>query len=432
MVVKMSDCEELKKINSMLETCPAVFNMLSKFGKRIFFPENGILAQSWEARKKAFRFNATLGEAQSNRKVLYSETLHKLLSGFAPGEIYPYSTPAGLPELRKLWQEKALRENPSMQEQNISVPVVTCGLTHGLSLAADLFLDPEDTVIVPDKHWENYELIFQVRGNAEIKSYPMFEDDHFNYSGMEQCILSCKQEKVFIVLNFPNNPTGYMPTVKEAHEISAALCRCAEAGKKLVVLCDDAYYGFWYSDQVMRESLFGLIAGSHPSILSIRVDGATKEVYAGGLRVGFITFGGQDKAVLKALEKKAAGAIRASLSSCSHPSQSILLKGLKSSAFQNEISSFHQLLVQRSRAVMKLCKTGSTKGLWKAYPYNSGYFLCIHVAKNAYSVRDRLLDQYGIGVIACSDEDIRISVPCIEIEELKELFSFLDEAIETA
>ncbi|HHW31723.1 MAG TPA: aminotransferase class I/II-fold pyridoxal phosphate-dependent enzyme [Clostridiaceae bacterium] len=424
--------KEAQELNEIFQESPEVYEMLSDFGKRIYFLESGVLAQSWEAREKAFRFNATLGEAQSNRETIYSRTFHDAFLGFAPNEVYPYAPPAGLKELRQLWLEKMLRENPLFEYINISLPVVTTGVTHGLSLAADLFLNPGDRVVVHDKHWENYELIFEVRNSAIIETYPMFVNNSFNVSGLENCINACQSDKVFVILNFPNNPTGYTPAMKEAEEIAAALVRCAEAGKKIVALCDDTYYGLWYNDEVIHESIFGLIAGSHPSILAIRLDGATKEHFAGGFRVGFITFGGKSGEVLTALEKKAIGTIRASISSSSRTSQAILFKILSDSKYTQELMEGRQLLCERGKEVMELIKKGSSKNLWNAYPFNSGYFVCIKVSKNARRVRDYLLSQYGIGVIAISDEDIRISVPCIEINEIRELFSILDEAIESA
>ena len=43
----------------------AIFQMLSEYGKQVSFLKTGVLAQTWEARKKAFTFNATLGEARA-------------------------------------------------------------------------------------------------------------------------------------------------------------------------------------------------------------------------------------------------------------------------------------------------------------------------------------------------------------------------------
>ena len=44
-----------------------------------------------------------------------------------------------------------------------SVPVVTTGITHGLSLCADLFTGPDVPVILGGPYWDNYEMIFTMR-----------------------------------------------------------------------------------------------------------------------------------------------------------------------------------------------------------------------------------------------------------------------------
>ena len=55
---------------------------------------------------------------------------------------------------------KMLKENPSLKASSISRPIVTNALTHGLSLVADLFVNDEDTILLPTHNWGNYKLIF--------------------------------------------------------------------------------------------------------------------------------------------------------------------------------------------------------------------------------------------------------------------------------
>ncbi len=50
--------------------------------------------------------------------------------------------------------EKMRLENPSLAGKDISTPIVTNALTHGLSIAADLFVNEGDTPLLPDKYWE--------------------------------------------------------------------------------------------------------------------------------------------------------------------------------------------------------------------------------------------------------------------------------------
>ena len=106
----------------------------------------------------------------------------------------------------------------------------------------------------------------------------------------------------------PNNPTGYSITAEEADKIVAALCEAADDGRNLIVVTDDAYFGLFYEDDVLRESLFSRLAGCHERIMAVKVDGPTKEEYVWGLRTGMLTFGAKaflsDEALYGALEKR--------------------------------------------------------------------------------------------------------------------------------
>src|SRR5690606_7620201 len=140
-------------------------------------------------------------------------------------------------------------------------------------------------------NWENYELTFALRRGARTIHYPLFNaEKRFNAEGLKESILAQKAHgKAIVLLNFPNNPTGYTPLADEAEQIVAAVKAGAEAGIRLAVIVDDAYFGLFFEDSI-RESLFGKIAGLHENVLAIKVDGATKEDYVWGFRVGFITY----------------------------------------------------------------------------------------------------------------------------------------------
>jgi len=422
---------EQMALDRLLDRAPQVRDMLSAYGRRVYFAKSGVLGQTWEAREKAYRFNATLGEAQAQGKTIFSQTLQASLPGLQPEQLYPYAKPAGIPELRACWKEKMLSQNPSMRAEALSLPVVTCGLTHALSITAELFLDPGDPVVVHDKHWGNYEQIFEAHYGAKMYNYPTFADGRFNLNGLRDTLAALPDHKALVLLNFPNNPTGYCLTQKEAEDIAGVLKEEAERGRRMTVLVDDAYYGLWYDREAMRESLAGVLCGVHPNILVVRVDGVTKEYFAGGFRVGFLTFMGQEASVLGALEEKAAGAIRAFLSSTSRPAQEMVLRGLKDKAFLRDMCAGAEILTRRGEYVLKRCREGSPGGLWAPYPFRGGYFLCLRM-QNAPAVRRILLDEYGIGVIVMNQTDLRISFPCLEIEQLETLFDLMDEAVRKA
>ena len=88
-----------------------------------------------------------------------SEALHipSVYSGFngtlAVNEVFPYAPTAGEPALRAVWLEEMIRKNPAMKGKKTSLPVVTNGLTHAISIAFSLFLDEGDEILVPDFYW---------------------------------------------------------------------------------------------------------------------------------------------------------------------------------------------------------------------------------------------------------------------------------------
>jgi aspartate/methionine/tyrosine aminotransferase len=413
--------------NQLNEFNPHAYNLLSRLGREIYFPKVGILNQSAEAKKQANKFNATIGIAIENKQPMHLECIQESLSSYAPSDLYPYAPPEGKPELRTAWRDKMLRENPSLHNVDFGRPIVTHALTHGLSVAADLFVDDGDCVIIPDKNWENYDLTFGIRRGARIINYPLYNSEgKFNAEGLKQAILAQQERgKAIVVLNFPNNPTGYTPTIAEVHAIIAAIESGAEAGISQTIIIDDAYFGLFFEDSI-QESIFGKIIGLHPRVLPVKIDGATKEEFVWGFRVGFITFGASHQGINDLLEQKAIGIIRGTISSCSHPSQTFVLKALLHPNFESQRQEKVKLLKSRANRVKQLLTSGKYDDAWTYYPFNSGYFMCLQLKLvHAESLRLHLLQQFGVGTIALGETDLRVAFSCIEERDLEQLFDLI-------
>ncbi|MFF2090947.1 aminotransferase class I/II-fold pyridoxal phosphate-dependent enzyme [Paenibacillus sp. NPDC058174] len=421
-----------QQLNETLQAeSPDVYAMLSGIGKAIYFPKEGILSQSAEAKAKAKKYNATIGIAIEDGKPMHLKVIQDTLSAYDPKDIYEYAPPAGKPELRAAWRAKMLKENPSVEGKKISNPVVTNALTHGLSIVADLFADAGDAVIIPNKNWENYELTFGIRRGAEIVEYPLYnENNRFNAAGLREALLAQKDKgKAIVILNFPNNPTGYTPGPEEGDEIVAVIREAAEAGINVVAVTDDAYFGLFFEDSV-HESLFGKLAELHPRVLAVKVDGATKEEYVWGFRVGFITYASPSDNTLAALEQKTMGIIRATISSGPHPSQTFVLRALQSPEFEAQKAEKYDIMKKRANKVKSLLDSGRYGDVWGYYPFNSGYFMCLKLnGVSAEEVRTKLLDQYGVGTIALGETDLRVAFSCIEETDLEELFDTIYKAV---
>lgn len=411
---------------------PHVLEMLSTLGREMYFPK-GILSQSAEAKQKAKKFNATLGVATENGHMMGLSSLLKQVPGHSADEVLNYAPVAGIPELRNAWKEKDLRDNPSLQGKSWSLPVVTNGLTHGLSIMADLFCEPGDALLLPDQIWGNYRLTFSLRRGAQISTFPFYAAGGFNVAGLKQALDQLRaagKSKVIVLLNFPNNPTGYSVTRAEGQGIAEALKATAEAGMNVLAIVDDAYFGLFYEPAVLPESLFSLLAGLHPRLLAVKADAATKEVFVWGLRIGFLSFAvagaAPDSPLYAALEKKVSGEIRGVMSNCSMLSQRVVLKALQSPTFYEERAARKALLGARAAEVKRVLADPKFDAAWTMYPFNSGYFMCLKLKKvTAEALRKHLLDRHGVGAIATGEQDLRIAFSCVEKEQIAELFGII-------
>ena len=406
-------------------TNPHVFNLLSRRGKAIYFPKKGILSQSAEA--KGSRINATIGTAlEDDGSPMAIHSLRSLVN-LPNTESFNYAPSPGRPEIRSTWKQMLVRKNPLLAKAIISQPIVTSALTHGLSMAGYLFVNEGDTIISPDLYWENYDLVFGNAYSGVLATFPMFDSTNgFNVAGLRERLMQGAPGKRIVLLNFPNNPTGYTVTETEATSIRETLVEAANAGNTILVVVDDAYFGLVYETGVLHESIFGLLANVHERILAIKLDGPTKEDYVWGFRIGFMTFGtGRNSPELySALEAKLGGAIRGNISNCSNLGQTMLLSAYSNTNYEREKIEKYNVLKRRFEKVRDLLvQHPEYKEYFVPLPFNSGYFMCIRmIADNAEQVRSTLIKNHSTGVIAQGD-CLRLafsSTPLGEIEQLLE------------
>ena len=409
---------------------PQVLNMLSARGKAIYFPFKGILGQTAEA--KGTKINATIGTAfEDDGSALALECMEAMVN--LSSDSFLYAPSFGLPKLREEWGKLLTVKNPGLEGKTFSQPVVTAALTHGLAIAGYMFLDEGDEVLLPDLYWDNYELLFCEGFGARLVFYNTFVNGGFDVEAFSRALHAGRVGKKVVLLNFPNNPTGYTPTEGEAKALAVAIRKAAEAGNQVVVVLDDAYFGLVYEEGITKESLFGLLVDLHPNVLAVKLDGATKEDYVWGFRVGFITFGfkGAGAAQLKALENKAAGAVRGTISNAPCLSQSMLLKAYTAAEYAAQKRQKYDILAGRARKIRALVKAHPEYAQsFEVMPFNSGYFMCVKpVGVDAESLRKELIENYSTGVIVLMGL-IRIAFSAVPTDLIEPLFANLHAAIQ--
>jgi aspartate/methionine/tyrosine aminotransferase len=259
----------------------------------------------------------------------------------------------------------------------------------------------------------------------------MFKDGKFNIDALEEKMSEeAKSGSVRVLLNFPQNPSGYSPTTDEVKRLVEFIKGLADKGVKVMVWCDDAYFGLAYETEIERQSLFAYLADLSPNVLAAKIDGPTKEDFAWGFRCGFITFAckGMTEEQYDALVKKLMGTIRSSVSCSSTPPQNILLKAFQDPKIEEQKAAYFKVLEKRYQIVKNFVNTHKSDALY-ALPFNSGYFMSFHLnSVDAEALRKKLLEEKGIGTIAIDSQTLRIAFSSLDDDKIEMVYSAIYES----
>ncbi len=418
----MSESDRLNAI--LAREAPALERMLSPIGRRAAFPQ-GIPWQATQAR--GAEINATIGQLTDGRGApLQPAELSDAVHGLDPAMTWLYAPVDGPLSLRTAWieRQRRLAGNPAVAT---SLPVVSHGLTHSISLAASLLASDDTTILVPSPAWENYELLFGMVAAPKMATWRFFDDDgRLNVDGFARAI-GAVEGKLVIVMNFPGNPSGYMPTAAEA----AALVDVVVARRApTAAIVDDAYQGWLYADDAHKRSLFwDLAEKADPEHLVVfKVDGATKEMLFFSSRVGFLTHTATGPGAEEAMLSKLKYVIRGTVGSASGPAMALIQRGLATRTLDTTFALRRGLLADRWRSLQsELDRAGIPY-----FPFNSAFFALLPLRDGliAEDVRQRLLREHSVGVIAFPAENlIRLAYCSLHADDIPRLVERLAKVL---
>ncbi len=413
--------EAIERNHRLQTLAPEVFGALSPLALRAFFPK-GIPYQASQAASCAI--NATIGQITDGfGNPLPLARMGELLHGMSAKDAFLYSPIQGRPKARQLWHEKLLKEDGRME--SVGLAAVTAGISHALSMAAELFFSPGDTLLLPDLYWDNYEQIFGIRLEGRFERYPFYPANlsGFNVEGLRGA-LARVPGKVHVLLNFPSNPSGYSPTPLELQVIAQVLAEAA-ADRPVIVYCDDAYHGLVFEGSATSKSLFFELLGRHPNLIPLKCDGVTKELSFFGGRVGFLTFG-TSKAAAAILVDKSMSLVRSGIGSPVGLSQYLMEEELLDPRHDASFESMLAILERRYR-ILKAAVSKPTEQ-WRVYPFNAGCFclLELRAGLDAEEVRQQLIAEESVGVVNHGSRYLRLAFCSLKEEAIEPLV----EAIE--
>lgn len=188
-------------------------------------------------------------------------------------KVLEYSPSDGLLTLRQKLREYYKRYNISVDVEDI---IVTTGGSEAVLFAFMAALDPGDEIIVPEPAYANY-MAFAISAGAKIVTIPSSIDDGFTLPPMEEFEkLITPRTKGILICN-PNNPTGYLYTMKEMLQLRDIVKR-----HDLFLFSDEVYREFCYTG-APYISAFHLPDIEQQVVL---IDSVSKRYNECGIRVG--------------------------------------------------------------------------------------------------------------------------------------------------
>ena len=401
-------------------------SFFSKLGENIILPQD-VLIQSKETSVVPNAVNATIGIATDNKKALSLPSINEVIKELSTTDYLPYSPTPGLLKIREVWKEKIFKENSIINPEYLSLPMVTTGITQGIDIVANLFSEKDDALLLPNLFWQNYAQIFTIKLGNNIYKYNQFDNENnFNLSDFKHTLYNIKENKISIILNFPNNPTGYTPSTEELTQLVSIINVFAKENpnKNLIIISDDAYFGLFFEENHKTPTLSATYRlADNNNCLVVKLDGITKEYYGWGLRVGFITYYTSDDKLRKIVLEKTQGYLRSTTSSPSNLSQQIALRLLESSQAKQEKTYNDSIIEERYHILKEAIVKYNLDNDVTILPFNSGYFFTIKMPEHidAHKFRLKFLNDYKYGVYSMDDSHIRIAFSCLDKELIPDL-----------
>ncbi|TAG46725.1 MAG: pyridoxal phosphate-dependent aminotransferase [Betaproteobacteria bacterium] len=202
-------------------------------------------------------------------------------ASLARGETF-YSHNLGLAELRATIASylSALHPNPSLPIAMDNIAVTSSGV-NALSLAAQALIDPQDRVVCVTPLWPNLVEIPKIL-SAQVECVALeFDALHGWQLNMDRLLAALTPNTRLVMLNSPNNPTGWTLTRDEQQTI---LDHCRKHG--IWILADDAYERLVYSDTERCAPSFFDIAHAQDRLISANT--FSKSWLMTGWRLGWL------------------------------------------------------------------------------------------------------------------------------------------------
>ena len=250
--------------------------------------------------------------------------------------------------------------------------IATPGGTGALWAAMNTFLDPGETVILPEIAWNSYAAMARHNG-LQVCTYQMFADDQFNFASLRQAMtdVSCRQDRVVFLLNTPcNNPTGYSLSAGE-WDILIDLVNEISETCPVVMVIDVAYFDY-VNEPAARSSFCRHLDRINDGVMVNILFSISKTMTAYGMRCGASILLARRHEDVRNIEIILEKTARLTWSNVNNAAMECFAWAVTADrdTLKEEIQTGVSLLKERSEIFLK---EAAECGL-ELYPYREGFF----------------------------------------------------------
>lgn len=205
----------------------------------------------------------------------FNEVLKDTVDSSAPGD-HGYMPNIGYPQVCAAVAEYLSKEQQvSITQKEV---LMTCGAAGGLNVIFKAILDPGDEVITPAPYFVEYNSYVDNHGGT-LKTVSTKPDFNLDIDAISAAI---SEKTKAILINSPNNPTGYVYSEESLNELGELLKIKGEKLNRTIYLVSDEPYRKIVYDGIKVPSIFTCY---NESIITASY---SKDISIPGERLGFV------------------------------------------------------------------------------------------------------------------------------------------------
>lgn len=190
-------------------------------------------------------------------------------------EILSYSKTEGFDSYREKLAAYYIAHHINVTENDI---LITTGASEALSFVIGSIADNDEEIIVPEPFYANYNS-FSIAFGAKIVPIPSYIETGFALPSMADFEKAITPKTKAILICNPNNPTGYLYSKEEIHQLAALVKK-----HDLFFIVDEVYREFVYDGKTHYSVLEVENLEQH----AIVIDSVSKRYSMCGARIGCI------------------------------------------------------------------------------------------------------------------------------------------------